>query len=638
MTRRSAVRPSRSLALPVSVLVLVLLCLFTQASETMAGFTAQVTNSSNRTGTARYFTCDSAYTADTANALFAYRLDDVSTTVVSPGATVYEAESAVRSGDSGVASNHTGYSGTGFVDRTTDPGTGAKTTFTVSAQATDTYTIAVRYANGSGAARTLTLQVDARPVQQVTFPGMSSWDEWSTVYLSAHLAAGPHAVALSHGANDTGNVALDYLQVGQRSATVVRDTFTGTAGAALQTRSADIGGSWTKRAQSGATDDAALTAAGRVRKSGSSTYAALYTSSAVPTGADYAVSADIETVTAFAEDRIGVVGRMDPADTAGTFYLARYEQASATYALFRVVANTYTSLGGWPAPVTGPSTHRLSLDMKGTTIRMLVDGTERLSVIDGGITGAGRAGIALGFAYTTAQLRTTVTDTTGMHLDNFETTYSTVTTKPTAADFSPRMQDGRYQGVKASTPTPTNAGCPRDGGTAYVLDGSTSFVSNPTRWTGTDVFTVEVWFRTTVPGGRLIGLGDQETGISYVFDRMIYMTNDGRLVFGVHPQSLYRSISSAPGVTYADGAWHHVAATLSPAGMVLYVDGAVAATDPATTTAQAATGYWRIGYDSVFGWPTPPSNFYFTGSIRFAAVYTVALSAQQIRDHSASGR
>jgi hypothetical protein len=638
MRPHSALR-ARRVALAASGAVLVALCLFSQASETMAGFTARVTNSANRAGTAPYFTCAGAYTADAANALFAYRLDDSGTsTAPYPGSALYEAESATLSGGAIAVNDHTGYSGTGFVAGYTDANRGARTVFTVSAPVTDTHAIAVRYANAGGTAKTLTLQVDSTAAQQISLPPMVSWDDWSTVYVSAPLTAGSHTVALTFGPNDTGNVNLDYLQVSPRSAVAVRDTFSGTAGTTLQSRSADVGGSWVRRDISGlGDDDAVFTPSGRIRKSNASTYAALYTSSTAPTSADYTVSADIATVSSVPEDRVGVVGRMDPANPNGTFYMARYEQAGAAYVLFRVVNDSWTYLGEWGAPVTANSTHRLSLDMNGTTIRMLVDGTQRLSVTDGGITAAGLAGVAMGFAYTTFPTSTTITDTAGMHLDNFETTYRSVTTGATATDFSPRKSNGTYQGARATGAPPTRAGCPRDGGAAYVLDGSTSYVTNPSVWTGTSVFTAEVWFRTTVAGGRLIGFGDRATGPSIVFDRMIYMTDDGRLVFGVHPDTMH-TITSRAGVNYADGAWHHAAATLSPAGMVLYVDGAVVARDTATTTAQGITGYWRIGYDSVFGWPSAPSNPSFTGSMRFAAVYTVALSGEQIARHYTAGR
>lgn len=90
--------------------------------------------------------------------------------------------------------------------------------------------------------------------------------------------------------------------------------------------------------------------------------------------------------------------------------------------------------------------------------------------------------------------------------------------------------------------------------------------------------------------------------------------------------------------TYLDGTWHHAAATLSGAGMALYVDGAFVTSDPATTTAQAFTGNWRFGCGNLNGWTAMPSNFFSTGTLAYGAVYTAALSAAQVREHYLAGR
>ncbi len=59
-----------------------------------------------------------------------------------------------------------------------------------------------------------------------------------------------------------------------------------------------------------------------------------------------------------------------------------------------------------------------------------------------------------------------------------------------------------------------------------------------------------------------------------------------------------RTVSSAG--TYNDGSCHHIVATLSATtGMALYVDGKRVASDAGTTSAQAYTGYWRIGGDNL---------------------------------------
>ena len=207
------------------------------------------------------------------------------------------------------------------------------------------------------------------------------------------------------------------------------------------------------------------------------------------------------------------------------------------------------------------------------------------------------------------------------------------TTGTTASDISGNNRTGAYQGTVTRT---ASKACNRDTSGSALFNGSSNYVSTPTSITGPGVFTIEVWFNTTTTtGGKLIGFGNLATGTSSSYDRHLYLTNTGQLVFGVYPNAV-KTITS-PG-SYNNGAWHHAAATLSAAGMVLYVDGANVATDPATTTAQAYTGFWRFGYDNLSGWTSQPSSAYYAGNLAYAAVYSTALTATQIKNHYIAGR
>lgn len=204
----------------------------------------------------------------------------------------------------------------------------------------------------------------------------------------------------------------------------------------------------------------------------------------------------------------------------------------------------------------------------------------------------------------------------------------------TAVDYSGRGANGTYRGSMAST-SATPRACPRDPAGAYTLDGATSYLTTPGLRTSTNTFTLEVWFKTTTGGGKLIGFGDSPTGAASLYDRHLYLTDTGQVVFGVYPNQVKTIISPQ---TYTDGVWHHAVATLSSAGMSLYLDGQNVATDPATTTGQSYYGYWRIGYGNLAGWgATQPSTFFFKGSLRYAAVYTTALTTTQIAAHYRAG-
>lgn len=215
----------------------------------------------------------------------------------------------------------------------------------------------------------------------------------------------------------------------------------------------------------------------------------------------------------------------------------------------------------------------------------------------------------------------------------FQWPLSDLAASTSVADISGKGNAGAYQGTRA-VDTTTPLACPRDGGRAWSLDGTSSYADFATSQANPTAFTIEVWFRTTTPTGRLIGFGSAATGASGSYDRHLYLTKTGTVAFGVYPGSIKTITSTA---TVADGAWHQAAATLSSAGMVLYVDGAKVASDTTVTTAQNYTGYWRVGYDSLSGWPNTGTSNWFKGGLRYAAVYTSALSASQIATHWGAG-
>jgi signal peptidase I len=171
---------------------------------------------------------------------------------------------------------------------------------------------------------------------------------------------------------------------------------------------------------------------------------------------------------------------------------------------------------------------------------------------------------------------------------------------------------------------------------AVTLDGSTGYVSTSAQVSSPELFSLEMWFKTTTTtGGKLIGFGSAQTGTSSQFDRHVYMTDSGHLMFGVYVFGTYTVTSP---LAYNDGNWHHMVASLSGAGLHLFVDGAEVASNTSVATGESNTGYWRIGYDNLSGWPDAPTSYYFKGTIDDAAVYTSALTATQISAHYAAGR
>ena len=220
-----------------------------------------------------------------------------------------------------------------------------------------------------------------------------------------------------------------------------------------------------------------------------------------------------------------------------------------------------------------------------------------------------------------------------------------------ANDASPNGFNGIYE-----PGTTQGAAGPFAGQTSTAFDGQEGIVTsaNSVPSPGPQTFSVEAWFKTTSnDGGKIVGFGNAQTGGSSLnnnaspgsssYDRHIYMMNDGQLVFGVWTGQT--ETIETPNV-YNDGQWHYVVATLGPSGMALYVDGQLIGTNT-TTTAQAYTGYWRVGGDNLNAWnldpwgsnsqgTTEPHSYYFNGDIADVAVYPSALSAAQVGAHYAA--
>ncbi|THA58967.1 hypothetical protein E6P78_30040, partial [Streptomyces sp. A0958] len=86
---------------------------------------------------------------------------------------VLQSESSVLSGGAKVENEHAGYTGTGYVGGYTDDNKGsAQSAYTVSSSFAGSGTVAVRYANGTGSAKTLTLTAGGS-AQQIVLPATS---------------------------------------------------------------------------------------------------------------------------------------------------------------------------------------------------------------------------------------------------------------------------------------------------------------------------------------------------------------------------------------------------------------------------------------------------------------------------------
>lgn len=126
-------------------------------------------------------------------------------------ATRYEVESAPAACGGVIASNHSGYSGSGFCD--TPNAVGGAAQFTIDSPAAGTITLGIRYANGTTADRPADLAVNGAVVRPgVGFESTATWDAWTTRSLPVQLNAGTNTVRLA-ATSAAGLANIDYLDV-----------------------------------------------------------------------------------------------------------------------------------------------------------------------------------------------------------------------------------------------------------------------------------------------------------------------------------------------------------------------------------------------------------------------------------------
>ena len=129
-------------------------------------------------------------------------------------ATTVQAEDAARSGGAVFASDHAGYTGTGFV--ATYGSVGSTTAFTVNAASAGSRAVTLRYANGgypTVGTKTLSLYVNGGKVKQVSLPATANWSTWAENTETVNLTAGNNTITYKIDSGDSGFVNLDKITV-----------------------------------------------------------------------------------------------------------------------------------------------------------------------------------------------------------------------------------------------------------------------------------------------------------------------------------------------------------------------------------------------------------------------------------------
>ncbi|MFJ8076362.1 cellulase family glycosylhydrolase [Streptomyces sp. NPDC096176] len=110
-----------------------------------------------------------------------------------------------------IESNHTGFTGSGFVNY--DNSTASYVQWTVNAAQAGRATLVLRFANGTAADRPMDITVNGTlAADDRSFPGTGSWTSWSTVTVTADLKAGANTIRAT-ATTVSGGPNVDHLVV-----------------------------------------------------------------------------------------------------------------------------------------------------------------------------------------------------------------------------------------------------------------------------------------------------------------------------------------------------------------------------------------------------------------------------------------
>ena len=401
---------------------------------------------------------------------------------------------------------------------------------------------------------------------------------------------------------------VSYWRLGDGA--ISADEFDDSTGTLLSNHTGQLGATWTS--MGGTLRTAVITDENRLRKETGNGDAFYYTS-ATPASADYLVEADVHVKSLIADDSVAVAGRLNTGTES--YYRARYDVDTGQWQLGRVTNATNTTIGTYAQALTAGQTYRLTLDMSGSTIRLLVDGVQRISVTDTNFSAAGRGGVRFGTGSSTAQ----PTNNTGLHIDNFH-----ITSLSTTAADSKSTNNGTYAGgVRLNRPDALQF----DSDRAALFDGTSGRVevANQASLQLTGNFSIEAWVRP-----------DRVTGTQFLVnkatDYYLYFIGDD-VIFGFFGGSpgAYRYVTAADAASV--GSWQHFVGTYDGSMLRLYRNGVLmtsAAQSGALRTTTGSAGNLFIGAISATG-------SYFQGTMDEVALYGSALTDADALAHYATG-
>ena len=130
-------------------------------------------------------------------------------------------------------------------------------------------------------------------------------------------------------------------------------------------------------------------------------------------------------------------------------------------------------------------------------------------------------------------------------------------------------------------------------------------------------FTMTGWIRPGTRATDRIGLWGQNDAVEFGF---------------VNPNTLLLSTAGGGSLSvpydYSDNQWHQLSAVGDGQGLKIYIDGQLAGSSTQATANYGSSTYpFRVGGGGIFD----PSGNYYTGDVDEVAVFSTALTADQIR-------
>jgi hypothetical protein len=226
----------------------------------------------------------------------------------------------------------------------------------------------------------------------------------------------------------------------------VLDSFTEGATADLTAHTPEAGGPWVEHPAwpSGLTS---VGPAGRTYFNNSAQ--SILNAAGQPASPDYDVAADLYV--ASLTGTAGVIARVDPA--VSTMYLGQYTTGSQRWELARLNGGAKTVLGTFTQALTVGETHNVRLEARGSSLKLYVDGVQRIAATDGTIGAAGRAGLE------GCTCSTSYGPVTGLQFDNFAAQDAGASTPPSQT-ATPGIATPTPTSTSTASPTPTPSPTP----------------------------------------------------------------------------------------------------------------------------------------------------------------------------------